>query len=319
MSRHGLTDNEKAANGPLPGVHSLVEEEHRGSASVASPGYYPSLNGAEISGADRSGCFPSASFTGSFTEPNVVYAWRSEDEYQGVTFLCNREPGELLLCGGNLPKPHPPVLPGPYVAKVDSTTGKQIWRTYLENANVSGNWIGVNNLNILASGLIVTAWSNQIVLIDPDSGRILKSGALPPGEAPPDDSHFKHLTVAPDGTLILKNQTRPAGSTEQGTMVLLKALRKGEALPPSTYVAVDGQTLEVLDTLQLPELAATPHGIAMHDGRIAVLRVRYEASYRCFWDPDARKLSLDEAWVVSGYLDRRASRPATRPGSWTGS
>lgn len=302
MSHHRLTDNEKAANGPLPGDHALVAEEHRGSASIAFPGYYPSLSGAEISGADRSGCFPHASFTGSFTEPNQVFAWRSEDDYQGTTFLCTREPGELFLCGGNLPEAEPPALPGPYVARVDATTGKQIWRTYLENANASGNWIGVNNLNVLATGLIVTAWSNQIALLDPDSGRIVRTGALPSGEAPPGDSHFKHLTVAPDGTLILKNQTRPAGSIEQGTMAMIKGVRKGLELPPSIYVAVDPETLEVLDTAQLPELAATPHGITTHDGRIAAYACATEAAYRCIWDSDSRKLSLDSSWVVSGYL-----------------
>jgi hypothetical protein len=296
-----LTDNEKAANGPLPGDLSLVEQEHRGSVSIASPGYYPSLNGAEISGADRSGCFPYASFTGSMTGPNQVFAWRSEDDYNGVTFLCTREPGELFLCGGNLPEAKPPVLPGPYVAKVDPTTGKQIWRTYVENANVSGNWIGVNNLNILANGTIVTSWSNQTALLDADTGRILRTGSVPSGEAPPGDSHFKHLTVAPEGTLILKNQTRPADITDQGTMAMVKGVRKHMKLPPSIFVAVDGQTLEVLDTAQLPELAATPHGITMFDGRIAIYTCADEHAYRFFWDPDSKKLSLDESWVVS-YL-----------------
>ena len=293
-----LTGNEKAANGPLPGDHTVVEAEHRGSASIASPGYYPSLNGAEISGADRSGCFPYATFGGSLTGPNTVYAWRSEDDYQGVTFLCTREPGELYLCGGNLPKAKPPVLPGPYVAKTDPASGKQIWRTYLENANVTGNWIGVSNLNILANGTIVTAWSNQIALLDAGTGRILRTGSLPSGEAPPGDSHFKHLTVAPDGTLILKNQTRAAGITDQGTMAMVKGARKGRKLPPSIYAAVDGETLEVLDTAQLPELAATPHGIASFDGRIAIYTCADEHAYRFFWDPDAKKLSPDESWVV---------------------
>jgi hypothetical protein len=97
-----MTGNEKAANGPLPGDHTLVEEEFRGSAGIASPGYYPSLNGAELADAQRSGCFPYASFTGAYG-PNVVYAWRSEDEYQGTTFLCDRQPGELFLVGGTLP------------------------------------------------------------------------------------------------------------------------------------------------------------------------------------------------------------------------
>ncbi len=302
MAGHHLNENEQAANGPLPGDHALVEAERRGSASVASPGYYPSLNGAEMCGADRSGCFPFASFGGSFTDANTVFAWKSEDEYQGVTFLCNREPGELFLCGGNLPKPHPPVLPGPYIAKVDATTGRQIWRTYLENANVTDHWIGVNNLNILANGTIVTAWSNQIALLDADTGRILRTGVLPSGEAPPEDSHFKHLTVAPDGTLILKNQTRSAEIREQGTMALMKGVRKGLKMPPSILVAIDGETLEVLDTAQLPELAATPHGITTYDGKIAIYTGATEAAYRHFWDPESETLSQDESWVVSGYL-----------------
>ena len=302
MSPRHLTDNEKAANGPLPGDHTLVAEEHRGSASIASPGYYPSLSGAEISGADRSGCFPFASFSGSFSEPNQVFAWHSEDEYQGTTFLCTREPGELFLCGGNLPKAKPPVLPGPYVAKVDATTGRQIWRTYLENANVSGHWIGVNNLNVLANGLIVTSWSNQIALLDPDTGLIVRSAVLPSGKAPPCDSHFKHLTVAPEGTLILKNQSRPAGVTDQGTMAMAKGVRKGMEMPPSIFVAVDARTLEVLDTAQLPELAATPHGITTLDGRIAIYTCATDYAYRCFWDPDAKTLTLDDSWKVP-YLE----------------
>jgi hypothetical protein len=303
---HGLTDNEKAANGPLPGDLSLVAEEHRGSAAIASPGYYPSLNGAEISGADRSGLFPHATFTGSHTEPNAVFAHRSGDGYQGTTFLCTREPGELFVCGGNLPDTKPPATPGPYVAKVDPSSGKQIWRTYVENANVSGNWIGVNNLNILSNGTIVTAWSNLIAVLDAATGQILKAGSLPSGQAPPEDSHFKHLTVAPDGTLILKNQTRPAGATEQGTMAMIKGVRKGVELPPSVFVAVDGETLEVLDTAQLPELAATPHGITMFDGRIAIYTCATDFAYRYFWDPDAKKLTADESWKVP-YLEEGQS------------
>ncbi len=306
MKTSKLTGNEKAANGPLPGDHTLVEGEHRGSAGMASPGYYPSLNGAEISGAERSGCFPYASFTGSFTEPNTVYAWKSEDGYQGTTFLCGREPGELFLCGGNLPKAKGPAYPGPYVARVDATTGKQIWRTYVENANASGNWIGVNNLNILADGTIVTAWSNQIAILDADTGRIIRTGTLPSGEAPPGDSHFKHLTVAPDGTLILKNQTRAEGVTDQGTMAMLKGIRKGMKMPPSVFVAVDGQTLEVLDTVQLPELAATPHGITMFGDRIAIYACATDSAYRVFWDPKSKKLSLDESWQGS-YLSEGQS------------
>ena len=226
-----------------------------------------------------------------------------------MTFLCTREPGELFLCGGNLPKAKPPVLPGPYVAKVDPATGKQIWRTYVENANVTGNWIGVNNLNILANGTIVTAWSNQTALLDPGTGRILRTGTLPSGEAPPADSHFKHLTVAPDGTLILKNQTRAAGITDQGTMAMVKGVRKGMKMPPSIFVAVDGETLEVLDTAQLPELAATPHGITTFDGRIAIYTCADRARLPVLLGPGleeavARRI-VGRAVPGRGTVDRR--------------
>ena len=108
--------------------------------------------------------------------------------------------------------------------------------------------------------------------------------------------------MAPDGTLILKNQTRAAGVTDQGTLAMVKGVRKGMEMPPSIFVAVDGETLEVLDTLQLPELAATPHGIVMFDEHIAVYTCATEAAYRCFWDPGAKALTLDESWAVSGYL-----------------
>jgi hypothetical protein len=296
-----MTGNEKAANGPLPGDHTLVEEEFRGSASLASPGYYPSLNGAELADAQRSGCFPYASFTGAYGGRNVVYAWRSEDEYQGTTFLCNRRPGELFLVGGNSPEADGPVAPGPYVARVDATTGKQIWRTYLENANASGAWIATSNLNILASGKIVTSWANQIALLDADTGAIIRTGTLPPGEAPAEDSSFKHLTVAPDGTLILKNQCRPTGNTQQGSMAIFKGLKDGLKQANSIFVAVDPESLEVLDTMQMPEPATTPHGITMFDGRIAIYACADVHAYRYFWDPGSKKLSLDGSWVVS-YL-----------------
>jgi hypothetical protein len=296
-----LTENEKAANGPLPGDLSLYESELRGCESLSTPGYYPSLNGAEISDATRSGLFPFANFGGSFDGPNVVYAWRSEDSYQGATFICNRKPGELYLTGGNLPEAKGPVYPGPYVAKADATTGKQIWRTYLENANASGVWIGVTNLNIMANGNIVTSWANRIALLDGDTGRILKYNTLPTGTTPAGDASFKHLTIAPDGTLILKDQTRPTGCTEQGTLAIFSGLKKGLKQGNSVLVAVHPDTLEVMHWLQLPEPATTPHGIAMFDDRIAIYVSADAHAFRYFWDPRTKKLSLDESWVVA-YL-----------------
>jgi hypothetical protein len=298
---HARTENEKAANGPLPGNVLLYEKEFQESAKYASPGYYPSLNGAEVGDAQRSALYPQATFGGSFTGPNVVFAHRSPSIYQGTTFLNNRRPGELFLLGGDSPAISGPVAPGPYVAKVDPVTGEQIWRTYLDNANVTVRWIANTNLNILASGKIAESWGNTIVLIAPESGRILKANTLPTGDTPARDANFKHLTIAPDGTLILKNQNMPVGGTGQGSMGMIQAYAKGLKPNNSRIVAVDPESLQVLDAIDMPESAGSPHVITMFEGKIAIYAVAYKHVFRYFWDPQTKKLSQDKSWVVS-YL-----------------
>jgi len=152
VAKVGLTANEVAAHGPLPGDVSLYAKELACQQKISTPGYYPSLNGAEISDSERSGVFPCATFLGSMDGPNQVFAWRSEDDYPGISYINNRKPGELYIVGGEYPTLADPNMVGPFVAKADATTGKQIWRTYLDNLNASGHWIGNANLNILPNG-----------------------------------------------------------------------------------------------------------------------------------------------------------------------
>jgi hypothetical protein len=298
LSEIGLTPNEIAANGPLPGDVSLYEKELSCCRGLPTPGYYSSLNGAEIADAQRSGLFPCATFTGSFDGPNQVYAWRSEDDYQAAAYINNRRPGELYIAGGANPPLKGPVPPGPFVAKADATTGKQIWRTYLDNANASRNWLAAVNLNIMANGQIVFAWENNVATLDPDTGLVLKRTTLPTGETSPADSNFKHVTIAPDGTIIAKNQTRPIGFDEQGTLAILKGVMAGHKQPNSHLVAVDPNTLAVLDHLSLPEPATVPHTIAMFEGKIAIYLGVDSGALRYFWDPAKKKLSQDTSWVV---------------------
>src|SRR5271165_226484 len=96
-------DNFSAANGPLPGDVALIAKEAACIEGLKTPGYYPSMNGAEFADSERSGVYPCASFLGSFDGENQVYAWRSQDSYQAVSFINGRKPGELYLTGGDLP------------------------------------------------------------------------------------------------------------------------------------------------------------------------------------------------------------------------
>ena len=277
----------------------LYAKELAAAQQRASPGYYPSINGAELTDSERSGLFSAASFTGSFDGGNRVLAWRSEDSYQGASYLNTRKPGEIFLVGGDFPPLEGPVPAGPFVARAEATSGKQIWRTYLDNANASRRWIGSANLNVLDNGRIVFAWSNQVVLLDSETGEVLKHNTLPSGETPIADVNFKHLTVAPDRTLILKDQTRPTGSKLQGTMAILRGTMEGLKQGNSHLVAVHPDTLEILDHIPLPEPPTVPHVITTFEGRIAIYLGVDSGARRAFWDPATRKLSLDESWVVS--------------------
>jgi hypothetical protein len=298
VERVGLTADELAADGPLPGDITLYARELACQQQIPTPGYYSSLNGAEISDGARSGVFPCATFLGSTDGPNQVYAWRSEDDYPGIAYINNRRPGELYIVGGEVPTAANPMPAGPYLAKANATTGGQLWRTYLDNANASGWLIGNTNLNILPDGNLALAWSNKIVLVDGNTGEILKTNTLPGGDAPAYTVNFKHMTIAPDGTLIMKDQTRPVGCEVQGTMGIIGCIQAGMKQPNSVLVAVDPRTLEVLSMLQLPEPASSPHIVTMVGGRIAIYVGMNVSVRRYFWDPATRQLSADSTWVV---------------------
>ncbi len=308
---------EIAANGPMPGDVTLYAKEVACQQALPTPGYYSSLNGAEISDSERSGIFPCATFTGSHDGPNQVFAWRSADDYPGISYINNRRPGELYIVGGEFPTRDDPRQVGPYIAKADATTGEQIWRTYFDNLNVSDRWIGNANLNILPDGNIAFAWSHFVALVDGDTGEILKTNTLPPGEAPIEDVNFKHLTIAPDGTLILKDQTRPIGCTLQGTMAIIACAKKGMKQPNSVLVAVDPKTLEVLDSLNLPEPAPSPHIVAPYGDKIAIYMGMIETAARFFWDPERKKLSADESWQIKPLAEgQQAMTAPTVVGDW---
>jgi hypothetical protein len=317
VAKVGLTPNQVAAHGALPGEVGLYAKELACQQKIATPGYYSSLNGAEISDSERSGFFPCATFTGSFDGPNQVFARKSLDDYPGISYINNRKPGELYIVGGEYTVLDDPNMVGPFLAKADATTGKQTWRTYLDNSNASGRWIGNANLNILDNGNVALAWSNQIVLIDGNTGEILKHNTLPGGAAPAADVNYKHLTIAPDRTFIMKDQTRPLGCTLQGTVAILKCTAEGMKQPNSQLAAVDPETLEVLHDIELPEPATSPHIVTTFEGRIATYIAMNTMVQRAFWDPKTKKLSLDASWVIRPMeKGQSAATAATVIGDW---
>ncbi|NJN82879.1 MAG: hypothetical protein HC802_11770, partial [Caldilineaceae bacterium] len=60
-------------------------------------------------------------------------------------------------------------------------TGVELWRTYFDNGNVSGNWIAATNLNILPDGNIIHGWGDNVALVQGGTGLIMKTNKLPSG------------------------------------------------------------------------------------------------------------------------------------------
>jgi hypothetical protein len=76
-----------------------------------------------------------------------------------------------------------------------------------------------------------------------------------------------------------------------------------KASPGSNICAVDPDTFEIYDEINVPENAVVPHTITMFDGRIAIYAPSWLKAYRFFWDPKTKKLSRDPDWVISSYLE----------------
>ncbi len=297
-----VTPSEQKTNGPLPGDLSLYAKEQRCQEGISTPGYFSAMNSAELTDAQRSGIYPCADFLGSRTEPNVVYTYKADGFYPNVYYVNSDGPNATYVVGGAPPASTGRSAPGPFVARIDPITGEQVWRTYVENLNVSNNtFVGGTNLNILSNGKIVFAWSHRIVLLDRNTGAILKARNLPsPGPVTPRSINYKELTVAPDGTIILRSQNRPENCNQQGGggLEACSQAAGGSEQKPSPFLAINPDTLKVYDSIVAPEDSATPPIIAPYKGKIAIYTAMLKKAYRFFWDPATKTLSQDKSWVA---------------------
>jgi hypothetical protein len=301
-----VTESEQMTVGTLPGDLSLYDAEQSCQESLDTPGYWSAMNGAEQADAQRSNIYPCVDFLGSWNEPNVVYAYKAEGFYPQVQYVNSAGPNEMYVVGGTSPASTGPVAPGPYVARIDPITGAQVWRTYMENANVDNVFVGGTNLNILSNGNIVFAWNYRIALLDRDTGSIIRARKLPsPGPVTERSINYKELTIAPDGTIILRSQNRPENCNQQGGGGLTACTDSagGPHMKPSPFLAIDPDTLEVYDELVAPEDSATPTIIVPYQDKIAIYTAMLKNAYRFFWDPETKTLSQDESWVVP-YLQK---------------
>ena len=195
--------------GPLVGNWNVATQEAACAAAQKNSPWYPTLLSYEAADMGRSHMYPCAQFTGSFTGPNTVYAYKSTDNYYSGSMIVTRGTNDLYVYGGAsgaTPTPY-----GSYVAKIEPGTLKELWRTTLHNLNTTGQWIGAGSIESF-DGDILAISATQLYRIDGNTGAVKQFLDLPTGKSSPKDAYFNGLDAWPDGTLVMKNLARPPGA-----------------------------------------------------------------------------------------------------------
>lgn len=290
-----------ATNGPITGDQSLFGSETTCIQNWAKNpannylGYWPTIGAPEHTDNVRSGLTPCADFTGDFTGHNQVFQYKSQTTYPGGIGLVvfNGPAAGYLWAGGVVPGS------GQYVSKFNPSTGQQIWRTYLTNVNVSGQWFALGSLAIIKDGTLVAAAGHTFWKLDPATGAILASQEQPIIGSPASDSNFDGMVVAPDqqGTLLMKSQTRSVGCPTQTNNAMSSCPSAGYgSAPNTTVVAVDPTTLKNLAAIELDQNVTARTVAAKHNGKIYLYGNGAKSLVRVIWNPVTHTLTQDKSW-----------------------
>ena len=95
-----------------------------------------------------------------------------------------------------------------YVSRVELGSLNEIWRTYLNNFNVTNAFSLSGAVNVLADGSIGAVAAHQAYKLNATTGAIEAVLTLPTGNNPPSDSGFNGYSVFPgDGNMCLSHLT----------------------------------------------------------------------------------------------------------------
>jgi hypothetical protein len=192
----GVTPNQLAAGGPLPGNHTLALEEAECAVKEYNAPWYPTVNPVELADSNRTHVYECAHFTGSLTSLNKVYAYASPDQYYSPIFAVTRGVNELYVYGGAwgsaIPKPS-----GPFVAKLNVGDLTELWRTDLANLNATtsptGVWNYIGGLNVLEDGNLIIVAGSNLYKLNGTSGAVEAEVALPTGPSLPYNTDFNGM------------------------------------------------------------------------------------------------------------------------------
>ena len=295
-----VTPNMIAAGGPIPPNWTMAQQEAQCAAELENPGWYRTLNPATHYDSARTVLIPCAQFPGSYTGPNDVYAYPSSKLYINPWNMATRGIDEMYLYGGSNggANPYSPA----YVSKVELGSLNEIWRTYLNNFNVTDAFSLSGAANILADGSIGAVAAHQAYKLNATTGAIEAVLTLPTGDNPPSDSGFNGYSVFPgDGNMVFKSFNRPVGCTLNGyDAAAFKCPGAPGAANPSVLSVVDPKTWNVLDWVQGSENGGGRITASEFDGKNYAYFAGISNVFRYVWD--GNNISLDKTWGPVQYL-----------------
>ncbi|NNC75525.1 MAG: hypothetical protein HKN93_08455 [Acidimicrobiia bacterium] len=257
-------------------------------------GLYNSVSAFEYADRARSHVHP-ADFYGSWRSPedNVVTARAFSGNHPSMYNVVTRERSELFLYGGD-----PPSGSDAQVVKFDVERGEEVWIRSLDVSADAFSWPGLVTAH--GNGDLYVVHGVQLARIDAETGTTIDSVELPiPAGVLASDTIFNGFNVTSNGTLVVKSLSRPAGCTVQGLSAVAACLDVGP-FPPSLVSTLDPETLEVLGTVEMPEMILTRLAIAEFEGsEFVYMGALDDAIYRIRVG-DSGALSLD-TWVYEGF------------------
>src|SRR5262245_30157907 len=291
------SSDERAANGPLVGDPTLISGEQSCEKTHPNKPWFATIAAFEVYDSARTHLYACAHFLGSSTSSNQVLAYESTDVYQTPYNIVTEGPDRLYIYGGGYGDNSS--ASGSFVSSVEPSTLRERWRRVLINTNATDEWDYPGVLNVLKDGSLVVIYGYHIARLNPDTGSIEASAALPTGQSAPRDTSYNGYDALPDGTIIAKTVNRQKGCTEEGFSAFLDCPDPSD-VPPSVMVAIDPVSLKVLGQITLPEMMGGRVTTATYEGKDYIYLPGTKSLYRYTFANGA--FQQDTTWGPVPYL-----------------
>ena len=268
----------------------VLNEVSRASSTIVpgpnDTGIYTTVTAFEHADAGRTHRFSDAVIGGDITNPtnNNVSVRTAPEAYPGAYNIVTRNPDELYIYFGVYGEIEEAT--GPTVALLNADTLEEVWRTTVKEFPPE-TWNYPGAIGLHGNGNLYAIGGNVIAALDPGTGNILKSTALP--TANETNSSYNGFVTASDGTIFVKPLYRSCDTV--GGKALLDC---PDTETPSVLSAINPDTLNVTAQAEVSEPVFSRLSVGTHGNEDFVYMQGTTSLFRYRWN--GTSLTLDEEW-----------------------